>query len=590
MASSRLSIILASGLLALAFSHQAAAVRVKGEHSKATTKSVTALSFRSNNFPADGVAKLGLNQLGPDRIAKLHRDNRDHGKMKPLQIGIGRDVAREKLQAMPNLKWQVLNNGAKVSRIEITSPDAFGLRVGIRTAGLVAGSELRFSGSDAPNQVIALATGEETKRLIDTKNSYWTPGTDGETQIIEIYLPKSALAAQVRIDVTGVSHLLTNAKESFIIPKGVVQQDCMVNVICRTATLGANFVNAENSVARITFTEPDPNDPTKTLTYLCTGGLLADTVAATQIPYFYTADHCISNQTLANTMNFYWNYETTTCGTAATLATLPSPQTGGATYLYSENSSTGTDISLVRINSAPPAGTYFAGWDSTALANSTAIYGIHHPEGFPKKVSQGIKEGQDTGQHQVGWSSGTTLGGSSGSGLFTIGSDGAWYLRGGLLGGSASCANDGNPATPGNDDFYSRLDISFPGVQQYLAPASTNGPSVNHTGAWYKADESGWGLTWFEYTTPNKLGLIFIYNSTGAADWFELAGTWTATDVQSGTVRHNAGPAFATTFDPSQVVKTPVGTYTLTFTSATTATLTYTINGVTRTNVPITKL
>ena len=583
MASSRNALLLAAGLLAFTFSHQAAAVRVKGEPTKATTKSVTVLSFRSNNFPADGVAKLGLSQLAPERIAKLHRDNRDDSKMKPLQIGIGRDVAREKLQAMPNLKWQVLSSGAKVSRIEITSPDAFGLRVGIRTAGLVAGSELRFSGSDAPGQVIALATGEETKRLIDTKNSYWTPGTDGETQIIEIYLPKGALAARVRIDVIGVSHLLTNAKESFIIPKGVAEQACMVNVVCRAATLGANFVNAENSVARITFVEGAS-------TFLCTGGLLADTVSATQIPYFYTADHCIGNQTLASTMNFYWNYETTTCGTAATTATLPSPQTGGATYLYSENSTTGTDISLVRINSAPPAGTFFAGWDSAALANNTAIYGIHHPEGFPKKVSQGIKEGQDTGQHQVGWSSGTTLGGSSGSGLFTIGTDGAWYLRGGLLGGSASCANAGNPVNVGNDDFYSRLDISFPAVQQYLAPANTSGPSVNHTGAWYKSDESGWGLTWFEYGTSNKLGLMFIYTNTGAADWFELAGTWTATDVQSGTVRHNAGPAFATTFDPTQVIKTPVGTYTLTFSSATAATLTYTINGVTRTNVPITKL
>ncbi len=583
MASSRNSLLLAAGLLVFTFSHQAAAVRVKGEPTKVATKAAAPLVWRSSNFPASGVAKLGLKPLAPESIAKLHRDNRDDSKMKPLQIGIGRDVAREKLQAMPNLKWQVLNNGAKVSRIEITSPDAFGLRVGIHTAGLGYGSELRFSGSDAPNQIIALATGEETKHLIDTKNSYWTPGTDGETQIIEIYLPKGALAAQVRIDVTGVSHLLTNAKESFIIPKGVAEQACMFNVICRTAELGANFVNAENSVARITFVDGAN-------TFLCTGGLLADTVSATQIPYFYTADHCIGNQNLASTMNFYWNYETTTCGTASTTATLPSPQTGGATYLYSQNSTTGTDISLVRINSAPPAGTFFAGWDSAALANSTAIYGIHHPEGFPKKVSQGIKEGQDTRQHQVGWSSGTTLGGSSGSGLFTIGGDGAWYLRGGLLGGSASCANSGNPAAVGNDDFYSRLDISFPSVQQYLAPSGVNGPTVSHTGPWYNPAESGWGLTWFEYPSNNILGLMFIYDNAGRADWYEFNGTWTGSDVHSGNVLRDSGPAFGTSFNPASVSKATVGTYTLTFTSATTATYSFTINGVTRTGVALSKL
>ncbi len=581
MAFSRIPLLLASGLLALAFSHQAVAVRVKGEPTKATTKLAVNLSWRSNNFPAGGVAKLVLKDLAPERIAKLHRDNADDSKMKPLQIGIGRDIARETLQPMSSLKWQVLSDGSKVSRIEITSPDAFGLRVGIRTSGLAAGSELRFSGSDGPNQVIASITGAETKLLVDAKNSYWTPATDGEMQIIEIYLPKGALAAPVRVDVTGVSHLLTNAKDSFII-KTAAEQTCMSNVICRAAELGTNFVNAENSVARITFVSGANS-------FLCTGGLLADTVAATQIPYFYTADHCIGNQTLANTMNFYWNYETTTCGTSSTTANLPSPQTGGATYLYSENQSTGTDISLVRINSAPPAGTFLAGWDSAALANSTAVYGIHHPQGFPKKVSQGIKENQDTGQHQVGWSSGSTLGGSSGSGLFTIGTDGGWYLRGGLLGGNASCANSGNPATLDNDDFYSRLDVSFPNVQQYLAPAAVSGPTVSHSGSWWNPAEGGWGVTWFEYPSNGHFGLMFIYDATGSADWYELSGNWTGSDIHSGTVKRVSGPPFSTTYNSAVVSKANVGTYSMSFADAATGSFSYTINGVTRTNNPLIK-
>lgn len=579
---SRIPALFAAGLLALAFSHSADAVKVKGEPTKATAKSSIAKEWRSHNFPAAGVAKLSLNQLDPARIAKLHNRNADSKKAKALQIGINRDVARETSKPMPSLKWQVLSSGAKVSRIEITSPDAFGLRVGIRTVGLVAGSELRFSGSDAPSKIIAAVTGEETRLLVDAKNNYWTPGTDGDTQIIEIYLPKGALAANVRLDVTNVSHLLTNAKENFVV-KGAAEQVCMVNVICRTAELGANFTNAENSVARVTFSDTAG-------TYLCTGSLLADTVTTTQVPYFYTADHCISNQTLASTLNFFWNYETTTCGTSSTTATLPSPQTGGATYLYSENGSTGSDGALLRINSAPPTGTFFAGWDSAILANNTAIYGIHHPEGFPKKISQGIKETQDAGNHQVGWSSGTTLGGSSGSGLFTIGAGGVWYLRGGLYGGNASCANDGNPANSGNDDWYSRLDIMYPKISQYLAPASTNGPTVSHTGPWYNPSESGWGLTWYEYPSNGHFGLFFIYNSSGQPDWYEFAGSWTGSDVHSGNLRKNSGPAFSTTFNPALVNKVVVGTYTLTFTSATAATLTFTVGGVTRTNVPLTKL
>jgi len=579
MFTSRLSLFIVTGLLALAFSHQAAAVRVKGEPAKSTTKAAAPLVWRSNNFPASGVAKLGMKELAPERIAKLHRDNADDSKIKPLQIGIGRDVSRETLQPMHSLKWQVLSNGAKVSRIEITSPNAFGLRVGIRTSGLAAGSELRFSGSDTTNQVVASASGPETKRLVDTKNIYWTPGTDGETQIIEIYLPKDVLAVPVRIDVISVSHLLTTAKESFVITKGAAEQTCMSNVICRATELGGNFVNAENSVARITFVEGAS-------TFLCTGGLLVDTIGATQVPYFYTAHHCIGDQAAAGSMNFYWNYETTTCGTSSTTAALPSPQTGGATYLYSQAA---TDISLVRINTAPPAGTFFAGWDSGALANNTTIYGIHHPQGFPKKISQGIKEGQDGAQHQVGWSSGSTLGGSSGSGLFTIGADGGWYLRGGLLGGSASCANAGNPATSGNDDFYSRLDVSFPNVQQWLAPTVANGPTVSHSGSWWNPAEGGWGVTWFEYPSNGHFGLMFIYDATGSADWYELSGNWTGSDIHSGVVKRVSGPPFSTTYNSAVVSKTDVGTYSMSFANSATGSFSYTINGVTRTNNPLIK-
>lgn len=574
----------------MAFSHSAAAVRVKGEASKATTKASAPHVWRSGSFPASGVTKIGFKDLAPERIVKLQKHNDDDSRIKPLQIGIGREASSDALNEMPALKWQLLKSGAKVARVEITSPDAFGIRAGVRTAGLVEGSELRFSGSDAANQIIAKVGGSETKRLVDDRNIYWTPPTDGQTQFVEIYLPKGALAVPVRFDVVAVSHLLVNTRES-LVNNNKLSGSCNVNVVCSAAALGANFVNAENSVAHIRFTSGGS-------TFICTGTLLADTVGATQIPYFYTANHCIENQTVANTLQFYFNYETTTCGNINTTATLPTPITGGAQLLYTDadtsstSTANGTDTTFLQMNGTPPGGTFFAGWDSAALAIGTAVTAIHHPDGDPKKVSQGQSKSISTKLHTVGWTSGTTEGGSSGSGLFTIGVDGAYYLRGGLYRGLAACSNSGNINNTSNVDDYSRFDVAFPSIQQWLAPAApTNGPSVNHTGAWYKADESGWGLTWFEYANNNKLGLMFIYNGTGAApDWYEFVGTWTGVDVQSGNVRQNTGPAFGSTFNPAQVNKVVVGTYTLTFTSATTATLTYTINGVTRTNVAITKL
>jgi lysyl endopeptidase len=588
---SRVSAALLTGLLAIGFSGHASAIQVKGEPVKASTKAAAPLAWRGDAFPSAGVAKIGFKELAPERIAKLQRANDDDSKIKAVQIGIGRNLSSDGVQStMPALKWQVLKSGAKVARIEVTSPDAFGLRVGVKAIGLMPGAEVRFAGSDNAGQVIAVATADQVNNLVDNKNVYWTPGTDGQTQIIEIYLPKGVLAAPVRFQVISVSHLMINSKEDMSSTK--LSGSCNINVACSTGTLGQNFINAKNAVARITFVEG-------VNTFLCSGNLIADTVSATQIPYFFTADHCIGDQAIANTLNFYFGYETTTCGNINTLASLPTPITGGATLLYTDpdtlntgpgTTSDGTDTTLLRMNNAPPAGAFFVGWDSAGIANGVNVTAIHHPDGDPKKVSQGQKKSQTVKLHTVGWTAGTTEGGSSGAGLFTIGAGGEYFLRGGLYRGRASCSNSGNINNVNNIDDYSRLDVAFPRLQQFLAPANTNGPTVDHSGPWYNVNESGWGLTWSEYPNNGFLGLMFIYDANGRADWYELAGTWTGSDVHSGNMLRDSGPAFGNSFNSAQVTKTVIGTYTLTFTSASTATYSFTINGVTRTGVVLTKV
>lgn len=50
----------------------------------------------------------------------------------------------------------------------------------------------------------------------------------------------------------------------------------------------------------------------------------------------------------------------------------------------------------------------------------------------------------------------------------TVGIDGRYRLRGGLRGGTAACTNSGNLGNSQNRDWYSRLDVVFPQVRQYL--------------------------------------------------------------------------------------------------------------------------
>jgi hypothetical protein len=110
---------------------------------------------------------------------------------------------------------------------------------------------------------------------------------------------------------------------------------------------------------------------------------------------------------------------------------------------------------------------------------------------------------------------------------------------------------------------------------------------LNIQGLWWAApasSESGWGInltqqgdivfaTWFTYDSSGPMWLVM---SSGQRQ----AGTNTYT----GALYRTTGPAFsATTFDPTAVKVTQVGTATLTFTDAGTGSFAYTVNGVSQT-------
>lgn len=542
-------------------------LRVGGEPSLAP-KAAAAVSWREDAVPATAVSRTALPGLDAGRILEVQKRNQRGGNI-ATQIGVSRPL--DATQSVVRLKWQP-TAGGQVARFEVSAADALGLRLGLDLNGLPANAELRVAGSGAPTQVF-LARGAEAQGLI-SDGLYWTMPTEGEVQTVELFVPGGAKRpAQLRVGM--VSHLLSSPAGGFEdLAKAIGDSGaCNVNVICRTGTLGQRFIDAKNAVARMVYSSGGG-------TYTCTGTLLNDTDNATQIPYFYSAHHCLSSQAEANTLTTYWGFEATTCGgsTAAANTALG----GGATYLWSE---VNTDGLLLRLNGTPPAGAFFAGWDATQITNGTAVRAIHHPSGDLKKTSLGQKITQDSYNIEVGWTEGTTEGGSSGSGLFTD-SGTQFFLRGGLYGGYASCANTGNLANTQNRDWYSRLDVAYPSIQQWLAPTTSNPlPTRNYTGAWYVPAEPGWGLTAFQYNNAaqNLFVLFFVYDNTGKAQWYELGGGWTATDVRSGNVLRYAANPWTTTFNPAARTSTVAGTGSLTFTSETAATLTFTVDGVTRT-------
>jgi hypothetical protein len=117
----------------------------------------------------------------------------------------------------------------------------------------------------------------------------------------------------------------------------------------------------------------------------------------------------------------------------------------------------------------------------------------------------------------------------------------------------------------------------------------TFAPATNYTDLWWRSpanSEAGWGInlthqgstifaSWFTYDTNNK-GMWLVVT----AQRVDL-GSSAAGGVYTGTLYRTTGPAFnAIPWNPSQVVATPVGTATFSFTSIGDATFAYTVNGV----------
>lgn len=439
---------------------------VPGETSR--TQAAPSAHWRTPDFNTLQSARVRYREMPIQRLFNLQKRNAAR-QMKPVQVGMGRRLSTEGVTtlAQPALSWRALGHGASAARVEISSPDALAVRAGLQVTALHPDVELRFAGSDHPDRIVAVVTAREAQRQVDAQGLYWTPSTDGQTQYIEIYRPAHVVAAMARLNAPQLVHLLANSRSDFkILEKIGESESCNIDTACRVAELGDRFVRAKNAVAHMQFISKD--DSGQTGVFICTGTLLNDTATGTQTPYFYSAHHCISDQGVASTLNTFWRYEATSCNSGVSQAV--TQLTGGATYLYS---SSDTDALLLRLADPAPAGAEFSGWDAAALPASSAILGIHHPSGDAKKVSSGqqIPASSDATHNGVAWLSGSTEGGSSGSGLFTLHADG-YRLRGGLQGGDASCANSGSTSNTQNRDWYSRFDVAYPHIRQWLAPTT----------------------------------------------------------------------------------------------------------------------
>ncbi len=120
---------------------------------------------------------------------------------------------------------------------------------------------------------------------------------------------------------------------------------------------------------------------------------------------------------------------------------------------------------------------------------------------------------------------------------------------------------------------FGTLPVCTSGTQASLVTAT------NYQDIWWDAagtGESGWGVH-FTHQGDLIFATWFTYDFDGAPLWLSATASKISAGVYSGALFRTTGPAFsAVPFDPLKVVRTPVGTLTLTFGNGDNATFAYT--------------
>lgn len=307
--------------------------------------------------------------------------------------------------------------------------------------------------------------------LVDPTGGIYTPIVEGPVAYLEFETP-AAPAVDAVFTLSDVVEIVRPAVASSAQKFNAQPADsstCLIDATCVTSATLDVIAAYRKAVAHLEYVDGGSN-------YVCTGGLLNDT-ANDSIPYMLTANHCFSTQTVASSLDAFWDYQTSTCGGSfPSIASMP--RSSGSTLLATSATS---DFTFVRLSSVP-SGRYFLGWDSrsSAITSGTVLHRVSHPfpEGFaqpaPQVYSYRIVD-TSTGQcatkerpnfiYSTGGEGGT-YGGSSGSPVILSGG----YVVGQLFGLCGQDPTAGCDNTQGTVD--GALSASWSSISQYLQPGS----------------------------------------------------------------------------------------------------------------------
>jgi lysyl endopeptidase len=331
--------------------------------------------------------------------------------------------------------WEETGSG-KVWRLGVYSSDAYSLYLIFQELKLAPGVKL-FVYDAAVTRLEGAFTSANNNKF----NKLSVVPIEGDRLIIELDVPSGTadfgklLLGQVGHDYRGefgTKKLKATSTDG---------SDCNIDINCPD---GEPWQNEKRAVCKLIANG-----------LLCTGTLITNEAEA-RIPYLITANHCMQNDSIAEEALFIFNYEEKNCGGKEVVSY---HSLSGAELMATL---VNLDFTLVRLLEYPPLYfmPYFAGWDARSNTPSSGVC-LHHPGGDPTKISienhpletatYSDADFDPFSHWKVShWEVGTTLGGSSGSGIFNS----QHRLFGTLTGGEATCASPVN-------DFFAKFCLAW---------------------------------------------------------------------------------------------------------------------------------
>jgi len=351
----------------------------------------------------------------------------------PLRVGVVKSVpgtvGKAVGQAFNHGVIEQKSDGSFVWAMTVTSPSAQAIRVHFTDFSLPDNTEMYFLG---PN---GQAHGPYVGKGRNNNGDFWTRSIVSDTGTIVLnYTGDTPDIDQPKMSFTisDVGHIRGRPPRSQ--EKSHDDWPCSDNAPC---VVDANCVSgtpadpAKDAVAKMEWIE-GPS------IYTCSGGLLADTDSDTQIPYFLTANHCLSSSNTS--LETFFNYTTDSCDggcpdSLVTGGTPPSASTVGITVVATDSVG---DFTLATLDQEPPAGAVFLGWNNSPVASTDGekLYRISNPNFGPQAYSQ----------HNIDANSGTCGDWPRGERIYSVDQTGA------TMGGSS-----GSPVLNSNSQVVGQL-------------------------------------------------------------------------------------------------------------------------------------